>query len=70
MEKQKKLGRYGEFGGQYAAETLMFALKELEKAYADAKNDPSFIQEYNHMLKTYAGRPSLLYFSQKMTDDL
>lgn len=70
MKNQMKRGRYGEFGGQYAAETLMFALKELEQAYEEAKNDPAFMDEYYRMLKTYAGRPSLLYFSQRMTDDL
>lgn len=70
MINGKKTGRYGEFGGQYAAETLMYALKELEQAYQEAKNDPGFQEEYQRMLKTYAGRPSLLYFSQRLTDDL
>lgn len=70
MLNEERKGRYGEFGGQYAAETLMYALEELETAYEEAKNDPTFMQEYYDMLKNYAGRPSLLYFSQRLTDDL
>jgi len=63
-------GRYGEYGGQYAAETLMYALTELEKAYAEAKTAPSFMEEYKKLLLEYAGRPSLLYMADNMSHDL
>jgi tryptophan synthase beta chain len=63
-------GRFGIHGGQYVPETLMNALIELEEAYNHYKNDPEFISEMNELLKNYAGRPSLLYFAEKMTCDL
>ena len=63
-------GRFGCYGGQYVPETLMSALIELEQAYQKWSDDPSFINEFNELLKQYAGRPSLLYLAQKMTDDL
>lgn len=69
MEGKRK-GRFGQFGGQYAPETLMSALIELETAYESAKKDPVFIAEFEHYLKEYAGRPSLLYYAEKMTRDL
>ena len=65
-----KKGRYGCFGGQYAPETLMNALTELEKSYEEAKNDKSFNDELDFYLREYAGRPSLLYYAEKMTKDL
>ncbi len=65
-----KKGRFGEFGGQYAPETLMNALIELEKAYEAYKSDPEFIKDLEFYLGEYAGRPSLLYFAEKMTRDL
>ena len=63
-------GRYGEFGGQYAAETLMFALTELEKAYLEAQADPAFDSEFRKLLREYAGRPSLLYRAERLSADL
>ena len=63
-------GRYGEFGGQYVPETLMNAVHELEEAYEYYKNDPVFNQELEDLMKNYAGRPSLLYYAEKMTKDL
>lgn len=69
MEPVSK-GRYGRFGGQYSPETLMNALLELEKSYAEAKNDQSFKDELEHYLREYAGRPSRLYYAEKMTKDL
>jgi len=69
MTIQKK-GRFGEYGGQYAPETLMNALIELESEYEKYKNDPDFIKELNFYFKEYAGRPSLLYYAEKMTKDL
>ncbi|KJS18899.1 MAG: phosphoribosylanthranilate isomerase [Clostridiaceae bacterium BRH_c20a] len=63
-------GRFGIHGGQYIPETLMNAVIELEEAYDRFKNDPEFIAELDDLLNNYAGRPSLLYFAQKMTKDL
>ena len=63
-------GRFGQFGGQYAPETMMAALEELEQAYHHFKNDPAFNQELTTLLREYAGRPSGLYYAEKMTKDL
>ena len=63
-------GRYGVHGGQYIPETLMDEVLKLEKAYEFYKNDPAFNEELNTLLKEYAGRPSLLYYAEKMTKDL
>ena len=63
-------GRFGEFGGQYAPETLMFALNELEAEYNKAKNDPEFIKELEFYFREYANRPSGLYYAERMTKDL
>jgi tryptophan synthase beta chain len=65
-----KKGRFGEFGGQYVAETLMSNLHELEKAYVYHKDEPGFKRELFGLLQKYAGRPSLLYFAEKMTQSL
>ena len=63
-------GRYGIHGGQYIPETLMNEIKKLEDAYEFYKKDEEFNQELNTLLKEYAGRPSLLYYAEKMTKDL
>ena len=63
-------GRYGEYGGQYISETLMNELIYLEEQYNHYMNDPKFIDELNTLLKEYAGRPSLLYYAKRMTEDL
>ena len=63
-------GRYGIHGGQYIPETLMNALIELEENYEHYKNDADFQAELDAYLKEYAGRPSLLYYAKKMTEDL
>ncbi len=63
-------GRYGQFGGQYVPETLMNAVHELEAAYEHYKTDPEFNKELNDLMANYAGRPSLLYYAEKMTRDL
>jgi len=65
-----KKGRFGEYGGQYVPETLMSNLHELEEAYLHYKDDPDFQRELHDLLQNYAGRPSLLYFAKKMTNDL
>ena len=63
-------GRFGVHGGQYIPETLMNAVIELEKEYEHYKNDPDFIRELNELLTKYAGRPSLLYYAEKLTNTL
>lgn len=63
-------GRYGKHGGQYIPEILMNTIIELEESYNYYKNDYSFNQELTTLLREYAGRPSLLYFAKKMTEDL
>lgn len=63
-------GRFGIHGGQYIPETLMNAVIELEQAYNFYKDDPAFNQELTTLLNEYAGRPSRLYFAEKMTTDL
>ena len=68
MTKEK--GRFGAYGGQYIPETLMNAVQELEAQYLFYRDDPAFQTEFADLLKNYAGRPSLLYFAKKMTEDL
>lgn len=63
-------GRFGIYGGQYIPETLMNAVIELETAYEHYKNDKDFNDELAKLFKEYAGRPSLLYYAEKMTHDL
>lgn len=63
-------GRFGKYGGQYIPETLMNAVIELEEAYNKYKEDPEFKEELAALYKEYAGRPSLLYYADKMTKDL
>lgn len=63
-------GRYGIHGGQYLPETLMNAVIELEQAYEQYKKDPSFLSELQALYVEYANRPSLLYYAEKMTEDL
>lgn len=63
-------GRYGVHGGQYIPETLMNEIIKLEKCYEHFKSDPEFQAELAKLLREYAGRPSLLYFAEKMTRDL
>ncbi len=65
-----KIGRFGEFGGQYIPETVMTAVHELEKAYDKYKDDPEFNKELQELYHNYAGRPSMLYCAEKMTKDL
>ena len=65
-----KIGRFGEFGGQYIPETVMTAVHELEKAYDKYKDDPEFNKELQELYHNYAGRPSMLYYTEKMTKDL
>jgi len=63
-------GRYGPFGGRYIPETLVRALEELERQYEAAKADAAFQQQLNDLLKHYVGRPSPLYFAQRLSQRL
>ncbi|MDR2897169.1 MAG: tryptophan synthase subunit beta [Spirochaetaceae bacterium] len=63
-------GRFGDYGGQYIPETLMNEIINLEKAYNHYKDDSAFTAELDGLFKNYAGRPSLLYYAEKMTQDL
>ncbi|MCX7615440.1 MAG: tryptophan synthase subunit beta [Clostridiales bacterium] len=63
-------GRFGIHGGQYIPETLMNAVIEVEKAYEYYKNEEKFQKELDSLFRNYAGRPSLLYYAEKMTKDL
>jgi tryptophan synthase beta chain len=67
---QRKVGRFGEYGGRYVPETLMAALEELESAYAKAQKDGAFRREYLRLLREYAGRPTPLFFAQNLTKKL
>jgi tryptophan synthase beta chain len=60
-------GRFGPFGGRYVPETLMAALQELEAAYEKAKRDRRFREQLDYLLKQYAGRPTPLYFAQRLS---
>ncbi|MDR0946887.1 MAG: tryptophan synthase subunit beta [Ruminococcus sp.] len=62
--------RFGIYGGQYIPETLMSAVIELDNAYELHKNDTEFKNELDFLLKNYAGRPSILYYAKKMSQDL
>ncbi|NOZ32388.1 MAG: tryptophan synthase subunit beta [Alphaproteobacteria bacterium] len=61
-------GRFGDFGGRFVAETLMPLILDLERAYDQAKTDPEFIDELEHLNKHYTGRPSPLYFAERLTE--
>lgn len=70
VKTKTKKGRFGPYGGQYAAETLMPALIELEAAFQQARKDPVFLSDYQRYLKDYAGRPSLLYHAERVSQEL
>src|SRR5436190_2899204 len=60
-------GRFGPYGGRFVPETLMFALEQLDAAYRSAKLDPAFTGEFTRILNDYVGRPSRLYFAERLT---
>lgn len=60
-------GRFGEYGGQFVAETLMTPLAELEQAYTEVQNDPTFYAELNYYLKDYVGRQTPLYYAERLS---
>ena len=61
-------GKFGIFGGRFVAETLMPLILDLEKVYNEAKNDPAFQSEFNSLMKDFVGRPSPLYFAERLTE--
>jgi tryptophan synthase beta chain len=63
-------GHFGEFGGRYVAETLMPLILDLESEYKRAKKDPEFQNEFDNLLEHYVGRPSPLYFAQRLTEHI
>lgn len=63
-------GRFGKFGGRYVPETLMNALLELEEAYAHYSNDPQFQEEVRYLLHKYSGRPTSLYYAERLSEHL
>ncbi|HEX3653871.1 MAG TPA: tryptophan synthase subunit beta [Rhizomicrobium sp.] len=63
-------GHFGDYGGRFVAETLMPLVLELERAYEEARNDPAFQAELDGLLKHYVGRPSALYFAERLTAHL
>lgn len=70
MRRPDKRGHYGIFGGKYVPETLIYALEELEKAYLSQRKDISFRRELHSYLRGYAGRPTPLYFAERLTEEL
>ena len=63
-----KKAYYGEFGGQYVAESLMNTLEELDKAFEEAIHDPEFIKQYHYYLKQYVGRETPLYYAERLSE--
>src|SRR5947209_4803310 len=62
-------GRFGAYGGRYVPETLMYALRQLAEHYEQARTDPLFQQQFHGYLHEYVGRPSLLYFAERLTQE-
>ncbi|MFW6096613.1 MAG: tryptophan synthase subunit beta [Chloroflexota bacterium] len=63
-------GKFGPYGGQFVPETLMPALDELSRAYEDARNDPHFAAQFDHLLKSYVGRPSPISYAKRLSESL
>ena len=68
--KNKSRGYFGQFGGRFVPETLVSALDELEASYLGFKKDPGFKKELDFYLKNYAGRPTPLYYAERLTRHL
>src|SRR3989449_7897080 len=62
-------GRFGDYGGRYVPETLMFALRQLTEQYEHAREDPEFQRQFAYYLRQYVGRPSPLYFAERLTKE-
>jgi len=69
-KRPDQAGRFGVYGGRYVPETLMVALDELEREYEKAKRDPKFQKRLDLLLRTYAGRPTPLFFAKRLTEKL
>ncbi|MBU5360218.1 tryptophan synthase subunit beta [Enterococcus raffinosus] len=69
-QEPNKAGFYGEYGGKFVPETLMYAIQELEETYEASKNDPEFQKELNYYLKQYVGRENPLYYAERLTKNL
>ena len=69
-QQPNEQGFYGEFGGQFVPETLMYAVKELTETYEETKKDVEFQKEFSYYLKQYVGRENPLYFAQRLTEHL
>lgn len=61
---------FGQFGGQYVPEALMYPLKELVAAYEKYSNDDEFMDEFRYLLKDYVGRETPLYFAERLTNEI
>jgi tryptophan synthase beta chain len=70
ITKRKQSGRFGAYGGRYVPETLMAALEELEREYEKARRDRNFQRRLDELLRTYAGRPTPLFFARQLTQKL
>ncbi|RMF93315.1 MAG: tryptophan synthase subunit beta [Nitrospinota bacterium] len=70
MQLPDAQGHFGIFGGRYVPETLVYALDELEEAYRQARNDPTFQEQFRYYLTHYVGRPTPLYFAERLTQAL
>lgn len=69
-QEPNEAGFYGEYGGKFVLETLMYAVKELEETYESSKKDPAFQEELDYYLKQYVGRENPLYFAERLTREL
>lgn len=69
-QQPNQAGFYGEYGGKFVPETLMYAVQELEETYEASKADPEFQEELDYYLKQYVGRENPLYFAERLTNDL
>jgi len=70
LKKSKTPGRFGAYGGRYVPETLVAALDELERAYEKTRRDKNFQRELHHLLHTFAGRPTALFYADRLTREL
>ena len=70
IDSFKTSGHFGPFGGRYVPEMLVPALENLEKAYLEARQDPAFRHEFEHLLRTWSGRPTPLYFASNLSQKL
>ncbi|MDX9702751.1 MAG: tryptophan synthase subunit beta [Candidatus Auribacterota bacterium] len=70
MALPDKRGYFGDYGGKFVPEILMYALEELEKTYEEACNDPQFLDQFSYLMANYVGRPTPLYYAARLSDYL